>query len=100
MKGGLSTMLKTAHLAEAFHMTYEVHHGGNSHNNIAQLHFACALPNTTWFEVLLPHGAHKYGVVNDIVIDKNGMAHCPTTPGIGAEIDRDLIKRMATATLA
>ena len=30
VKGGLTTMLKTAHLAEAFHTNYEVHHGGNS----------------------------------------------------------------------
>ena len=49
-------MLKTAHLAEAFHMNYEVHHGGNSLNNLAQLHFASAIRNTTYFEVLLPHG--------------------------------------------
>ena len=63
VKGGLTTMLKTAHLAEAFHMNYEVHHGGNSLNNMAQLHFACAIPNTTYFEVLLPHGAHKYGLL-------------------------------------
>ena len=48
VKGGLTTMLKTAHLAEAFHMNYEVHHGGNSLNNMAQLHFACAIPNTTY----------------------------------------------------
>ena len=53
VKGGLSTMLKTAHLAEAFHMNYEVHHGGNSLNNLAQLHFASAIRNTTDFEVLL-----------------------------------------------
>ena len=59
VKGGLSTMLKTAHLAEAFHMNYEVHHGGNSLNNLAQLHFASAIRNTTYFEVLLPHGAHN-----------------------------------------
>src|SRR5262249_38307709 len=56
IKGGLTTMLKTAHLAEAFHMNYEVHHGGNSLNNLAQLRFACAIRNTTYFEVLLPHG--------------------------------------------
>ena len=93
VKGGLTTMLKTAHLAEAFHMNYEVHHGGNSLNNMAQLHFVCSLANTTYFEVLLPHGAHKYGVMNDIEIDQDGMAHCPQTPGIGAEIDFELIKR-------
>ncbi len=77
VKGGLTTMLKTAHLAQAFHMNYEVHHGGNSANNMAQLHFACAIPNTTYFEVLLPHGAHKYGLLNDIEIGQDGLAHCP-----------------------
>lgn len=99
VKGGLSTMAKTAHLAEAFHMTYEVHHGGNSLNNMAQLHFVCAIENTTWFEVLLPHGAHKYGVLNEIEIDRDGLAHCPETPGIGAEIDFGLIEAKKIAVL-
>lgn len=99
-KGGLTTMLKTAHLAEAFHMNYEVHHGGNSLNNMAQLHFACAIPNTTFFEVLLPHGAHKYAVGNDITVGGDGLAHCPQAPGIGAEIDHDLIKRKQIAVLS
>jgi L-alanine-DL-glutamate epimerase-like enolase superfamily enzyme len=100
VKGGLTTMLKTAHVAEAFHMNYEVHHGGNSANNMAQLHFACSIRNTTYFEVLLPHGAHKYGLLNDIQIGKDGMARCPETPGIGAEFDFDLIKKKQIAHLA
>ena len=100
VKGGLTTMLKTAHLAEAFHTTYEVHHGGNSANNMAQVHFACAIPNTTYFEVLLPHGAHKYGLLNDIQIGKDGMARCPQAPGIGAEFDLELIKRKQIAVLS
>src|SRR5215813_10940070 len=33
VKGGITTLIKTAHLAEAFRMNYEVHHGGNSLNN-------------------------------------------------------------------
>jgi len=99
IKGGLTTMLKTAHLAEAFHMNYEVHHGGNSLNNLAQLHFACAIRNTTYFEVLLPHGAHKYALLEDIEIGRDGLARCPQVPGIGAQIDFDLIKRKQTAHL-
>ena len=99
LKGGLTTMLKTAHLAEAFQMNYEVHHGGNSLNNMAQLHFACAIANTTYFEVLLPHEAHKYGVLNDIQIGRDGLAHCPQLPGIGAQIDFDLIKKKQLALL-
>jgi L-alanine-DL-glutamate epimerase-like enolase superfamily enzyme len=100
LKGGLTTMLKTAHLAEAFHMNYEIHHGGNSLNNMAHLHLACAIRNTTYFEVLLPHAAHKYGLSNDIEIGADGLAHCPQAPGIGAEIDFDLIERKRIARLA
>ena len=36
-------MMKTAHLAEAFHMNYEIHHGGNSLMNVANLHCAMAI---------------------------------------------------------
>jgi L-alanine-DL-glutamate epimerase-like enolase superfamily enzyme len=67
---------------------------------LAQLHFACAIRNTTYFEVLLPHGAHKYGLAGDITIDKDGLARCPETPGIGAQIDFDLIERKRIAHLS
>jgi len=100
VKGGLTTMLKAAHLAEAFHMNFEVHHGGNSLNNLAQLHFACAVRNTTYFEVLLPHGAHKYGLLEDIDIGKDGLARCPQLPGIGGKIDFDRIERKRLAHLS
>ena len=59
-----------------------------------------AIRNTTYFEVLLPHGAHKYGLIKDIEIGKDGLAHCPKTPGIGAEIDFELIKRKQMAVLS
>lgn len=98
-KGGLTTMLKTAHLAEAFHIRYEIHHSGNSLNNLANLHLACAIPNTTWFEVLLPDGAHKYGMAKELEIDANGELHAPTGPGLGAEIDFGLITRKTVAVL-
>src|SRR5918994_3421434 len=38
VKGGITTLVKAAHLAESFSMNYEVHHGGNSLNNVANLH--------------------------------------------------------------
>jgi L-alanine-DL-glutamate epimerase-like enolase superfamily enzyme len=66
---------------------------------LAQLHFASAIRNTTYFEVLLPHGAHKYALLEDIEIGRDGLARCPQVPGIGAEIDSDLIKRKKTAHL-
>lgn len=98
-KGGLTTMLKTAHLAEAFGLKYEIHHSGNSLNNLANLHLCMALRNTTMFEVLLPHGAHKYGMVKEIDIDQDGLMHAPTGPGLGAEIDFELIARKTETVL-
>lgn len=99
VKGGITTLLKTAHLAEAFRMNYEIHHGGNSLNNVANLHVALAIRNTTYFEVLLPDGAHKYGLVRDIAPDAQGLVHAPTEPGLGYEIDFDLIRRKQVAVL-
>ena len=57
VKGGITAVMKTAHLAEAFHMNYEIHHGGNSLNNIANLHATMAIKNTEYFEILLPGGS-------------------------------------------
>ncbi len=99
-KGGLTTMLKTAHLAEAFRMRYEIHHSGNSLNNLANLHLAMAIPNTSLFEVLLPDGAHKYGLESELEIDEHGLLHAPDGPGLGAAIDFEMIGRKTEGVLA
>jgi L-alanine-DL-glutamate epimerase-like enolase superfamily enzyme len=99
VKGGITTLIKTAHLAEAFRMNYEIHHGGNSLNNVANLHVIMAIRNTEFFEVLLPDGAQKYGLVQDIVVDRDGYVHAPTAPGLGYEIDFDWIERKKISVL-
>lgn len=99
VKGGITALVKIAHLAEAFHMNVEVHHGGNSLNNVANLHVILSIPNTEFFEVLLPDATQKYGLVEDIAADKSGLVRVPEGPGLGAKIDFDLIKRKTTAVL-
>ena len=99
IKGGLTSCLKTANLAEAFHMNYEVHHGGNSLNNVANLHLLMAIKNCEYFEVLLPASAQKHGLVEDIEVDENGMVHAFNEPGLGAKIDFDLIESNKLAVL-
>jgi L-alanine-DL-glutamate epimerase-like enolase superfamily enzyme len=99
VKGGLTACLKTAHLAESFHMNYEVHHGGNSLNNVANLQLALAIANCDYFEVLLPDGAQQYGLVEDLAIDAAGMMRALPGPGLGGEIDFDLIRRNTAAVL-
>lgn len=100
IKGGLTSCLKTAHLAEAFHMNYEVHHGGNSLNNVANLHLLMAIKNCEYFEVLLPAAAQKHGLVEDIDIDADGLVHAFNEPGLGAKIDFDLIEKNKIAQLS
>jgi L-alanine-DL-glutamate epimerase-like enolase superfamily enzyme len=99
VKGGITTLVKTAHLAEAFRMNYEIHHGGNSLNNVANLHVIMAIRNTEFFEVLLPDGAQKYGLAEDITVDRDGLVHAPGAPGLGYEIDFALIERKKISTL-
>jgi L-alanine-DL-glutamate epimerase-like enolase superfamily enzyme len=99
VKGGITSLVKTAHLAEAFHMNFEIHHGGNSLNNVANLHVTMAIRNCEFFEVLMPAAAQKYGLVDDIEVDSRGLVHAMNGPGLGAHIDFGLIERQKTAVL-
>ena len=80
-------------------LIYEIHHGGNSLNNWANLHVILAIKNTTYFEVLLPSGAQKYGVIDDLEPNSQGMVKAPEQAGLGAKIDFDLIKSKTITTL-
>jgi L-alanine-DL-glutamate epimerase-like enolase superfamily enzyme len=100
VKGGITTLIKTAHLAEAFRMNYEVHHGGNSLNNVANLHVIMAIRNTEFFEVLLPDAMQKYGMAEEIVVGPDGTVQAPTGPGLGAAIDFELIERKKIGVLS
>jgi L-alanine-DL-glutamate epimerase-like enolase superfamily enzyme len=99
VKGGITPLVKTAHLAEAFHMNFEIHHGGNSLNNVANVHVIMAIRNCEFFEVLLPAGAQKYGLAQDIEVDAQGLVYAFDGPGLGAAIDFALIERKKTAVL-
>jgi L-alanine-DL-glutamate epimerase-like enolase superfamily enzyme len=99
LKGGITNLLKIAHLAEAFGMKCEIHHGGNSLNNFANLHVTLAIRNCDFFEILLPDAAQKYGLVEDITVDRAGLIHAPKAPGLGAEIDFAMIDRRKIGVL-
>jgi L-alanine-DL-glutamate epimerase-like enolase superfamily enzyme len=91
--GGITPLVKICHMAEAFRMKCEIHHGGNSLNNVANLHVTMAVPNCEFYEVFPASGANKYALVEDIEVDENGLVYAPTEPGLGYEIDWELAKR-------
>ena len=49
--------------------------------------------------MLLPDAAQKYGLAPDITVDRDGLVHAPTGPGLGAAIDFELIKRKTVGVL-
>ena len=95
--GGITPMVRLCHLAEGFNMKCEIHHGGNSLNNVANLHIMMAVPNCEFFEFFPCTGDNMYGLVNDVDMT-GGMVHAPTEPGLGYEIDWELVKREYTGT--
>ena len=56
-------------------------------------------PCTELFEVLLPDGAQKYGLVEDITVGRDGLVHAPNAPGLGYEIDFALVERKKISVL-
>ena len=96
--GGITPLIRTCHLAEGFNMMCEIHHGGNSLNNVANLHVTMAVPNCEFYEVFPCTGANKFGLVEDIEVDDLGLVYAPTEPGLGYEIDWDLLGRGYSGT--
>nr|MCH9673489.1 mandelate racemase [Gammaproteobacteria bacterium] len=77
--GGITPLVRLCHLAEGFNMKCEIHHGGNSLNNVANLHVTMAVPNCEFFEFFPCTGANEYGLVEDIQYDA-GVVQAPTLP--------------------
>ena len=77
-KGGITGGLRVAHLAEAFNLRAEVHGGG-----LPNLHLACAIPNTTYYESLIR--SNPIDVEPGVGMD--GAISPPDVPGIGWDTD-------------
>jgi L-alanine-DL-glutamate epimerase-like enolase superfamily enzyme len=97
LKGGITGVMKTAHLAEAFGMNIELHITYSPFTNAAQLHCACAMSNTLFVERLGSDAMNAmweraYGSPDFwLRPDADGMVGPPDVPGMGVEIDRELL---------
>jgi L-alanine-DL-glutamate epimerase-like enolase superfamily enzyme len=99
IKGGITGMMKIAHLAEAYRLNCEVHDSYSSLMNVAALNVVVAISNTSSFEVLTinPTGSYgldhvNYGLADPIVVDEAGLVHAPTKPGLGHDLDWELLR--------
>ena len=96
--GGITPLVRLCHLAEGFKMKCEIHHGGNSLNNVANLHVTMAVPNCEFYEFFPCTGSNVYGLVEDIDMS-GGVVHAPTGPGLGYEIDWDRLRKDHVGTI-
>lgn len=96
--GGISGALKTAHLADAFHMKCELHTTIFHPLELVNLHVNGAVANSSYFEMLWPTSNFDFGLTTPLPIE-NGLAHMPETPGLGAKLDWELIENATIAKL-
>jgi L-alanine-DL-glutamate epimerase-like enolase superfamily enzyme len=92
-KGGITPVIKTAHLAESFGVQCELHTTIYHPLEVVNLHCCCAISNCEFFELLYPTSHMEFGMKTPLQIDPQGYAHPPRTPGIGVEFDWDFIDR-------
>ena len=90
--GGITGSLKSAHIAEGFGVNCEMHMTVLSLMDVANLHVALAIKNCRYLELPFPDGA-TFGIKNPLEIDNEGYVQAPSAPGLGVEIDWNVINR-------
>ncbi len=98
-KGGVTGLMKTAALCEAFGLNCEVHTTTNALLDLANLHVSCAIRNCEYFEILIPQDPFAFGVLNPIRIDERGHVSPPQGAGLGAELDWEMLKHYQVAEI-
>ncbi len=93
---GVTGFREIGPLAQAHHKRLIPHHGGGNLGTIAQLHAIASWPNSPWIEILHdpPVAAYTNGFAimeSPPLVDKEGYLNLPQSPGLGVEINKDLI---------
>lgn len=94
--GGVTGTLKTARLAESFHMNCEIHTAIFHPLEMVNLHVNGAVNNSTYFELLWPVEKFEFGLAEPLPV-ADGIARLPGTPGLGVELDWDFIENCTIA---
>lgn len=92
-KAGITGTLKACHLAEAHGLNCEIHTTTMGPMDMANLHVACAVRNSEYFELFVPEDKFQVPMKQTYAefIDDAGMIHAPAGHGLGVEIDWDLV---------
>jgi L-alanine-DL-glutamate epimerase-like enolase superfamily enzyme len=105
MSEGVSQLRKVAAMAEMHHLEFVPHHGMSGLGLAAALNLACTVPCQTWLEVMYEPTTRTIecyqqlgGIIESkIWIDSEGYVTAPERPGLGVEVNEDMIKKYEKA---
>jgi L-alanine-DL-glutamate epimerase-like enolase superfamily enzyme len=89
--GGITAMRKLSAMCETFNRNLEPHSYGTTLVQAAHLHHMLAVRNCDYFEAPVPLGLLDFGMKSVITIEPDGMVLAPQAPGLGFEIDWDVM---------
>jgi len=100
LDGGITSVMKTAHVAESLGVDVELEVGGPSH-----IHCMAGMRNSNYFERGLLHPEVSWmtdqGFNEDVEnVNAQGKIKVPSKPGLGVTIDWDFINEHKTETIA
>ena len=96
--GGVSGMVKAIELAQSMQVPVELQSFGFQPAQHVNLHLMLGLPGCTWFEHPVPAAAFEYATHNPLQLDSEGCVQAAKGPGLGLEINWDLIESDAFTT--
>ncbi len=98
--GGVTPLMKVAHLAEAFGLNCEPHSWGGQFTQAAHLHCELAMHNNEFVELTVPQGSYDLPVINEeIRVGKDGYVRALKGPGLGLTIDEDALNKATVKVL-
>lgn len=98
-KIGITGLKKQCSMAEGFSVNCEIGTAGNSLMNVANLNVIMSVLNCDFYEYWMPLEAQQFGVINEIIVDKNMKLSAPSGHGLGISLDEDFIKKHRVTVL-
>jgi L-alanine-DL-glutamate epimerase-like enolase superfamily enzyme len=96
---GITWSRKVATLAEAFGLRFQAHAYGTPLHQAANIHLLGALNHSDLFEMPVPEGILDTPMKTTIRLDNDGWVTLPQKPGLGLDMDWELIEKCTLAVM-
>jgi D-arabinonate dehydratase/D-galactarolactone cycloisomerase len=95
---GFTALIKIAALAESFGVPITCHNTQPTINTVVHAHFAAATPGVPYAQVYnIEHVSIRddHPILAEMPRIENGLLEVPDGPGLGVELDMDVVRRLA-----